>query len=120
MTAAHAPLHDLTVRLEWLRAVGLAILAVSTAFTIWARLALGTMWTFDPVLLGGTLLDGVGRWIVLVPVGLVVLGIKLRQEERLMLATFPVDYPAYRRRVPALLPRPRRRRATSARPSPSG
>jgi protein-S-isoprenylcysteine O-methyltransferase Ste14 len=72
------------------------------------------------MLLGSTLLDGVGRWIVLVPVGLVVLGIKLRQEERLMLATFPVEYPAYRRRVPALLPRPRRRRATSAPPAATG
>jgi protein-S-isoprenylcysteine O-methyltransferase Ste14 len=42
-----------------------------------------------------------GRWIVLVPVGLVVLGITLRQEERLMLATFPVEYPAYRARARA-------------------
>jgi protein-S-isoprenylcysteine O-methyltransferase Ste14 len=62
------------------------------------------------MLLGSTLLDGVGRWIVLVPVGLVVLGSKLRQEEQLMLATFPDEYPLYRRRVPALLPRPGTRR----------
>jgi len=137
VTAAHEPLHELTVRAEWVRVLGLAVLVASAAFTIWARLALGTMWSLDPVvrqghrlrtsgpyavtrhpiytgllgmLLGSTLLDGVGRWIVLVPVGLAVLGSKLRQEEQLMLATFPDEYPLYRRRVPALLPRPGTRR----------
>ena len=29
---------------------------------------------------------------------------KIREEERLMTDTFPVDYPAYRRRVKALIP----------------
>jgi protein-S-isoprenylcysteine O-methyltransferase Ste14 len=146
VVAAHQPLHDLVVRAEWVHALGLAILAASAAFTLWSRFALGAMWSFDPIvkhghelrtsgpyavtrhpiytgllgmLLGSTLLDGVGRWIVLVPIGLVVLWVKLRQEEQLLVAEFPDAYPAYRRHVPGLVPRPRRRRATSARASPT-
>jgi hypothetical protein len=38
------------------------------------------------------------------PVYLVVLEVKIRIEERLMLAEFPEDYPRYRRHVPQLVP----------------
>ena len=147
VAATHGGLREPAVGAEWVHAFGLAILVASTAFILWARFALGTMWSWDPVvkrghrlrttgpyavtrhpiytgllgmLLGSTLLDGVGPWILLVPVGLVVLEVKLRQEERLMLAEFPEEYPAYRARVPQLVPRPRRRRATSGPASPSG
>ncbi len=41
---------------------------------------------------------------VLVPVGLVLFEIKIRQEERLLLAMFPEEYPRYRREVPQLIP----------------
>jgi len=44
--------------------VGLAILAVSTAFTIWARPALRTMWSFDPVVKQAHLLRTRGPYAV--------------------------------------------------------
>jgi protein-S-isoprenylcysteine O-methyltransferase Ste14 len=100
-------------------------------FTLWARLALGTMWSASPIvkethelrthgpygvtrhpiytglvgmLLGTSLLAGLGRWAPLFPVGVVVAEIKIHMEERLMAATFPDDYPRYRRLVPQLIP----------------
>jgi hypothetical protein len=45
------------------------------------------------MLLGATLLSGIGQWIVLFPVGLIVFEVKIRIEERLMVATFPDEYP---------------------------
>jgi protein-S-isoprenylcysteine O-methyltransferase Ste14 len=120
--ALHAP----AVRIP-----GLALLLGGTAFAIWARLALGAMWsatstvkeehrlrtggpyaiTRHPIytgmlsmLLGSALLVGAGRWIVSFPVFLVLLQFKIRTEERLMLAEFPGDYPRYRRQVPQLVP----------------
>jgi protein-S-isoprenylcysteine O-methyltransferase Ste14 len=113
------------------RFAGLAILVASTAFTLWARGVLGTMWSMNPavkeehrlrtsgpyavtrhpiytgilgMLLGTALAGGGGVWIVPFPVFVVLFEIKLRFEERLMLAEFPDDYPAYRRRVPQLVP----------------
>jgi protein-S-isoprenylcysteine O-methyltransferase Ste14 len=56
------------------------------------------------MLIGATLLSGIGQWIVLFPVALIVFEVKIRMEERLMVATFPDDYPRYRRRVPQLVP----------------
>jgi protein-S-isoprenylcysteine O-methyltransferase Ste14 len=45
------------------------------------------------MLLGSLLLAGGGPWIAPFAVYLVVLGLKIRIEERLMLAEFPGDYP---------------------------
>jgi protein-S-isoprenylcysteine O-methyltransferase Ste14 len=56
------------------------------------------------MLLGATLLSGIGQWIVLFPVGLILFEVKIRMEEHLMLATFPEKYPRYRRQVPRLVP----------------
>ena len=56
------------------------------------------------MLLGATLLSGIGQWIVLFPVGLILFEVKIRMEEHLMLATFPDEYPRYRRQVPQLVP----------------
>ena len=53
---------------------------------------------------GRTASPGGGRWIVAFPAFLVLVGIKLHIEERLMLAEFPDDYPRYRKRVPQLVP----------------
>ena len=113
------------------RILGLVILLAATALTIWARLALGLMWSGVPavkeqhqlrtsgpyaitrhpiytgilgMLLGTLLVAGGGRWIVLFPVMLVLLEIKIRIEERLMLAEFPDQYPRYRQLVPKLIP----------------
>jgi protein-S-isoprenylcysteine O-methyltransferase Ste14 len=121
----------LAVGALWVRVLGLAVLAASTVFTLWARLSLGTMWSSAPkvkddhqlrthgpyavtrhpiytgllgMLLGATLLSGIGQWIVLFPVGLILFEVKIRMEERLMVATFPGEYPRYRRQVPQLVP----------------
>ena len=56
------------------------------------------------MLLGATLLSGIGQWIVLFPVGLILFEVKIRMEERLMVATFPEEYARYRRHVPQLVP----------------
>ena len=122
---------DLAVGALWVRVFGLAVLVASTVFTLWARFTLGTMWSAAPkvkddhqlqtdgpyavtrhpiytgllgMMLGATLLSGIGQWIVLFPVGLVLFEVKIRMEEHLMLATFPEEYPPYRRRVPQLIP----------------
>jgi protein-S-isoprenylcysteine O-methyltransferase Ste14 len=121
----------LVVGALWVRVLGLAVLAVSTVFTPWARFSLGTMWSVAPkvkgdhhlrthgpyavtrhpiytgvlgMLLGATLLSDIGQWIVLFPVGLVLFEVKIRMEEHLLLATFPEEYPRYRRQVPQLVP----------------
>jgi protein-S-isoprenylcysteine O-methyltransferase Ste14 len=121
----------LVVGAVWVRVLGLAVLVASTVFTLWARFSLGTMWSVAPevkddhqlrthgpyavtrhpiytgllgILLGATLLSGIGQWIVLFPVALIVFEVKIRMEEHLMLATFPEEYPRYRRQVPQLIP----------------
>jgi protein-S-isoprenylcysteine O-methyltransferase Ste14 len=123
--------HSLTVNETWFRVAGLAILLAATAFTIWARLTLGVMWSAAPtvkeqhqlqtggpygitrhpiytgilgMLLGTLFLAGAGRWIVPFPVFLVVLEVKIRFEENLMQGEFPDAYPRYRRQVPQLIP----------------
>ncbi len=121
----------LAVGASWARILGLAVLVASTVFTLWARFSLGTSWSVTPkvlgdqqlrthgpyavtrhpiytgvlgMLLGATLLSGIGQWIVLFPVGLILFEVKIRLEEHLMLATFPEDYPRYHRQVPQLVP----------------
>ena len=121
----------LAVGALWVRILGLAVLVASTMFTLWARFSLGTMWSLAPkvkddhrlrthgpyavtrhpiytgvlgMILGATLLTGIGQWIVVFPVGLILFEVKIRMEEHLMLATFPDDYPQYRRQVPQLVP----------------
>jgi protein-S-isoprenylcysteine O-methyltransferase Ste14 len=129
--AGRSHFDGLAVGAMWVRVLGLAVLAASTVFTLWARFSLGTMWSNAPqvkdyhqlrthgpyavtrhpiytgvlgMLLGATLLSGIGQWIVLFPAALIVFEVKIRMEEPLMLATFPDDYPRYRRQVPQLIP----------------
>jgi protein-S-isoprenylcysteine O-methyltransferase Ste14 len=121
----------LEVHAPWIRVLGLAVLLAATALTLWARLALGAMWSAAPtvkqehqlrtsgpyaitrhpiytgllgMMLGSGLLAGSGRWILYFPIYLVLVEFKIRTEERLMLAEFPDDYPRYRQRVPQLVP----------------
>ena len=121
----------LVVGALWVRVLGLAVLVASTVFTLWARFSLGTMWSVAPrvkgdhqlrtrgpyavtrhpiytgvlgMLLGATLLSGIGQWIVLFPAALIVFEVKIRMEEHLMAATFPDEYPRYRQQVPQLIP----------------
>jgi protein-S-isoprenylcysteine O-methyltransferase Ste14 len=122
---------SLTVDTLWVRVPGLVLLACSTLFTLWARAALGTMWSGSPtvktghrlrtdgpyavtrhpiytgllgMLLGTTLLVGLGHWLVIFPLAVLFAELRIRAEEQLMLATFPEAYPDYRRRVPQLVP----------------
>ena len=120
----------------WMAWAGAAVLLAGTAFTLWARFALGTMWSAMPtrrtghelrtdgpyrvtrhpiytglisMVLGTALLDGIGAIgpaLVLIVVGLIF---KLRIEERLMREAFGDAYVAYQQRVPGLLPWPRPR-----------
>lgn len=123
--------HALRVDALWVTLLGLAVLLASTAFTLWARVALGTMWSMDAIvkqghqlrthgpygvtrhpiytgmlgmLLGSLLLAGVGRSLLILLAGVVFFEVKIREEERLMSATFPDQYAHYRQRVPQLIP----------------
>jgi protein-S-isoprenylcysteine O-methyltransferase Ste14 len=116
----------------WLRAPGIALLLSSTVFTLWARLALGTMWSSSVVvktghalrtagpyaitrhpiytglvgmLLGTALISDLGRWTAVFALGVAYLALKARAEERLLSGFFP-EYERYRRRVPQLIPKP--------------
>jgi protein-S-isoprenylcysteine O-methyltransferase Ste14 len=79
-----------TFSAPWARFLGLAILLAATAFTLWARFALGLMWSAVPAVKEGHLLRTSGR--------------TLSPEERFMTAEFPEEYPRYRKRVPQLVP----------------
>jgi len=130
-TVPRADWLPLEVHMAWIRIMGLVILLAATALTVWARLALGAMWSAAPavkqehklrtggpyaitrhpiytgllgMMMGSMLLAGGGRWIVPFGVYLVALEFKIRIEEQLMLAEFPDDYPRYRRLVPRLVP----------------
>jgi protein-S-isoprenylcysteine O-methyltransferase Ste14 len=61
------------------------------------------------------LVAGVGRWLLLLPVGIVLFEIKIHMEEELMDATFSDEYAQYRVRVPQLIPRLRIRRIKAER-----
>jgi protein-S-isoprenylcysteine O-methyltransferase Ste14 len=61
------------------------------------------------MLLGTTLLNGFGRWAVALAGGLVLVWVKARAEERLLVEVFPREYERYRQRTPGLVPLLRRR-----------
>ncbi len=129
---------SITVDARWLVVLGIAVLVVSTAFTLWARRALGTMWTSSAVvkhdhalrtdgpygitrhpiytgllvmLTGTAAIDGLGRWVAFVGLGVLLVGLKIRTEERLLDRTLGGAYDQYRQRVPLIVPglRPVRR-----------
>jgi protein-S-isoprenylcysteine O-methyltransferase Ste14 len=129
--AGYGWLHSLAFDAVWARLLGLAVLVASTLLAVWARLYLGTMWSVEPevggdrhprtggpygvtrhpiytgllgMILGTMLLAGGHELVALVAVGAVLFELMIHQEERLMLATFPEEYPEYRRRVPQIVP----------------
>jgi protein-S-isoprenylcysteine O-methyltransferase Ste14 len=134
LLARVVPVRDwrpLSIGDTWLRLLGLPILLGATAFTLWARAVLGTMWSSTPMareqhqlrtqgpygitrhpiytgilgmLLGTALLSGLGYWAIVVVVAVAAFEVKIHDEEQLMAASFPQDYPAYRRSVPQLIP----------------
>ena len=115
-----------------IRLVGFPILVVSTAGAVWARVALGAMWssgalareghtlrTTGPYRLsrhpiysaiigmvaGTALCGGIGRWAVIFVLVTAMLVVKARVEERLLLRKFGAAYGRYRQQVPRLSPR---------------
>jgi len=118
-------------RLELLAITGLGLTIAGCLFAIWARVTLGSNWSGraevkeghalvtsgpyaiarHPIYTGfllaaaGTALAN-GEWhgVLALVVILLALMVKMSQEERLMMQTFPTAYPAYRQRVKALVP----------------
>jgi protein-S-isoprenylcysteine O-methyltransferase Ste14 len=131
LAVPRADWQSVTFYAPWARFLGLAILVTATVLTLWARFALGLMWSAVPalkegrqlrtsgpyaitrhpiytglqgMLLGSMLAAGGGPWIVPFPAALILVEVKIRIEERFMTAEFPEDYPRYRKRVPQLVP----------------
>jgi protein-S-isoprenylcysteine O-methyltransferase Ste14 len=125
-----------TVRAPWLVVAGVVVLVAGTAFTLWARAELGTMWTSAAVvkddhalrtegpyaltrhpiytgllgmIVGTVLIDGLGASLISLLAVVVIFDMKIRAEERLLDRNLDGAYQQYRRRVPRLLPRPHRR-----------
>lgn len=121
---------------------GIAVLPVATLGTMWARVALGRMWssaavarrnhelrtngpygiTRHPIytgvltmLAGTALTEGLGRWTVLFVAVTILLVRKARTEERLLAAKFGATYRSYQQRVPQLIHGLRWRNRRSAR-----
>jgi len=115
----------------WLRILGVVCLIISTAFSIWARLTLGIMWSFlDDIkvdhqlrtkgpysitrhpmytgtlgmLLGSMFISGLSNWLVYFLVWLIVDIVKIPSEERLLKETFGEQYIQYQQHVPQLIP----------------
>jgi protein-S-isoprenylcysteine O-methyltransferase Ste14 len=116
----------------WIEIPGLAVLVASAAFTIWARVRLGRMWSASPdtlqeshelrtdgpysvtrhpiytgllgMLLGSVLLNGLGVSLLFLAVGAAVIATRIPIEERLMTRTFPEQYARYRKRTPRIVP----------------
>jgi len=113
------------------RLSGMVVLIASTAFAVWARVTIGMSWTVGPavagdrrlrttgpyavtrhpiytglvgMLLGTALIAGLGQWIVLLVVGLIVAELKIHMEEDLLVSVFGDEYTRYRRQVPQLVP----------------
>jgi protein-S-isoprenylcysteine O-methyltransferase Ste14 len=111
--------------------VGSLLIIVSAMLMVWARLALGAMWAGRPMIqqnhelrtggpyqlvrhpiytgllglmLGVTLLAGLGSTLVQLVFVTAWLLRRVRVEDRMLIATFGADYRAYRARVPALVP----------------
>jgi protein-S-isoprenylcysteine O-methyltransferase Ste14 len=111
--------------------LGLALTVLGCLFAVWARFTLGSNWSGLPdvkrehelivkgpyklvrhpiytglllALAGSAVADGRSGWAMIWLLVLVSYVVKIRQEEQLMMQTFPQDYAAYRRRVKALIP----------------
>jgi len=111
--------------------LAVTICALGLLVSIWSRRALGNEWSRDvelkqghklvergpyafvrhPIYTGHLLMGlgtaiGSGLLVAFVGLALFFVGfwIKLRQEERLLVRSFPEEYPAYRARVRALVP----------------
>jgi protein-S-isoprenylcysteine O-methyltransferase Ste14 len=114
-----------------IQATGLALTILGCGFAIAARVTLGSNWSGLPkvksehelivrgpyqlvrhpiysglllAVAGSTIAADRSIWVLYVVLLAVCFVVKIRQEEQLMMQTFPQHYPAYRRRVKALIP----------------
>jgi protein-S-isoprenylcysteine O-methyltransferase Ste14 len=119
-----------------IKLLGAAVLIAGTLLVVWTRLALGAMWSssarvrsdhelrtggpyriarhpmytgFGGMLLGAGLLTASLRIVAFAILLVLVLYVRSRAEERLMIQTFGDQYLEYRSQVGALLPTPWRR-----------
>ncbi len=131
MFLRHNTLAFMTLTMPWLQFVGAVLLIGATAFTLWARWVLGTMWaavaeikeghqlhtegpyriTRHPIytglmcmLIGSLLINGFGIWVLYFIVGLIAVIVKASSEERLLKETFGEQYTQYQHSVPRLIP----------------
>ncbi len=115
----------------WVQALGIALLLPAALFTLWARFALGKMWSSMPqakvghelrtdgpygvtrhpiytgilgMVIGSLLVGGIGPWSVLAVAGALIVLLKIPSEEKLMITTFGDEYRQYQRRVPQIIP----------------
>ncbi len=118
-----------------LAVLGAVTAVASTAFLLWARWVLGTMWASIPMVqehhelrtdgpyrlvrhpiytgflglaIGAMLACGFGIWIFILAAAVVWLLRRVRIEDGMMASQFGASYEAYRARVPALIPWTRR------------
>jgi protein-S-isoprenylcysteine O-methyltransferase Ste14 len=118
-----------------IRLLGVTLLLGATAFAVWARFALGAMWSSSPVakqdhvlhtngpygvtrhpiytgilgmLLGTAFALDFGAWLYVFALVIVFFELRIHSEEQLLGETFPGAYEEYRRRVPQLIPGIRR------------
>jgi protein-S-isoprenylcysteine O-methyltransferase Ste14 len=116
---------------DLLGALGVALCASGVAFAIWARRTLGANWSAEPSIrvghelvrngpyhwarhpiYSGILMAFIGtfmgtgrvRTAALLGFVVVVVILKIRIEESLMMRQFPGEYPAYRKSTKALVP----------------
>jgi protein-S-isoprenylcysteine O-methyltransferase Ste14 len=111
--------------------LGALLTVLGLALAIWARNVIGRNWSATVVfkenheliergpyayvrhpiysalllmILGTAVASGAPEWFVILGVAFVMLLVKARMEERMMTRHFPAAYPAYKRRVKALIP----------------
>jgi protein-S-isoprenylcysteine O-methyltransferase Ste14 len=129
---ARHDLDEVSDHSRWIEIPGLVLLFAATAFTIWARVRLGRMWSASPgtlqahhelrtdgpyaitrhpiytgllgMVLGTVLVTGFGFSLAFLAVVAAVVATRIPLEERLMSKTFPDEYARYRERVPRLVP----------------
>jgi protein-S-isoprenylcysteine O-methyltransferase Ste14 len=116
---------------SWVHLAGVLLLLVATPAAVWARISLGRLWqvaavtkeghtlrttgpyhfTRHPIytalltmLLGTALSQGIGRWAAILVAVTIVILVKIRTEERLLLREFPDEYRRYQEHVPRLIP----------------
>jgi protein-S-isoprenylcysteine O-methyltransferase Ste14 len=127
--------HPIVVASPALRIAGVPLLLAATAGAIWARVALGRMWSSGALTREGHILrttgpyqfsrhpiytailamvaatalcEGIGRWAAILLLVAVMLTVKAHREERLLLREFGPMYGRYRAQVPRLIPSVRR------------